>query len=355
MSDTIKDKQPQVQDDPNDPSTSTYKYPFTLEHAARLDVQTSGAAGDIDLFVLYDFNGDGAFNFNSEVVGSSTTSTANEFVSIVMPPDGNYIAAVHGWNAANTTFDIAITAVQGYDLNVTNLPAGPYQPNTPINFTVEWQLDAPLAPGEVAEGLILAGPPGAEAALQIPVRLHNITTGVETVTLAATEDTYIQAGTPNLNFGAWAYLYTGGSDVLRSLVKFDTAAIDAMYPVNSAKLQVWVDGYGSTGQPHTLMAHNVLTPWTEMTATWKTPWATPGGDVDVNPAGQASISKTDVGKWVEVDVTPLVAQWVADPASNNGVLLRAVMGAAYSTFRLASSEYYSPDKAPRLVVEYAIP
>ncbi len=75
----------------------------------------------------------------------------------------------------------------------------------------------------------------------------------------------------------------------------------------------------------------------------------------MNPAGQASISKMDVGKWVEVDVTPLVAQWVADPASNNGVLLRAVMGAAYSTFRLASSEYYSPDKAPRLVVEYAIP
>ncbi len=355
MSDTIKDKQPQVQDDPNDPSTATYKYPFTLEHAARLDVKTSGAAGDMDLFVLYDFNGDGAFDFDSEVIGSSTTSTANEFVSITMPPDGNYIAAVHGWNAANTTFDIAITAVQGYDLNVTNLPAGPYQPNTPINFTVEWQLDAPLAPGEVAEGLILAGPPGAEAALQIPVRLHNITTGVETVTLAATEDTYIQGGMVNLNFGAWAYLYVGGSDVLRSLVKFDTAAIDAMYPVKSAKLQVWVDGYGSTGQRHTLMAHNILTPWAEMTATWKTPWTKPGGDVDLNPAGQAFISKADVGKWVEVDVTPLVAQWVANPTSNNGVLLRAVMGESYATFRLASSEYYSPDKAPRLVVEYAIP
>lgn len=355
MSDTTKDTQPQVQDNPDDPSTATYQYPITLEHAARLDVSTTAAAGDLDLFVLYDFNGDGQFDFNSEVVGSSTTSTANEFVSIVMPPDGNYIAAVHGWNAANTTFDITIEAVQGYDLTVTPLTDGPYQPNTPINFTVEWKLDKPLAPGESAEGLVLVGPPGAESALQIPVRLHNITTGVETKVLTPTDDTFIQAGTPNLNFGNWAFLYVGGNSVLRSLVKFDTTVIGTMYTVKSAKLRVWVDAYGSTGQPHTLIAFNLRKPWSEKTATWKTPWTTPGGDVDQSPAGQAPISKTDVGKWVELDVTGLATQWVASPTTNNGVQLQAVLGQAFSTFRLASSEYYAPDKAPQLVVEYAVP
>jgi hypothetical protein len=355
MGDTFKDTQPQVQDNPNDPSTATYTYPITIEHGARLDVRTTGDAGDMDLFLLYDFNGDGEFDFASEGVASSTTSTANEFVSVSMPPDGEYLAAVHGYSAANTTFDITIERVQGYDLNVTGLPTGPFQPNTPINFNVQWKLDEPLAAGESAEGVVLVGPPGAPSALAIPVRLHNTTTGVETKTLVAAQDTFLQAGTPALNFGNWAFLYVGGNDALRSIAKFDTSAIDASYPVESAKLRVYVDAYGSTGQPHDLNAHALLTPWAENTASWKTPWVTPGGDVDPVAAGTAKISLADVGKWVEIDVTGLAASWVMNPASNNGVLLRAINGRAFATFRLASGEYYDAGKAPQLVVTYGVP
>ncbi len=91
---------PQHQDDPNDPSTAFYKFPITIQHGARLDVSTAAAAGDLDLFLLYDANGDGSFNWNTERVGSSTTSTANESVSVTFPKDGNYLAAVHGYAAA---------------------------------------------------------------------------------------------------------------------------------------------------------------------------------------------------------------------------------------------------------------
>ncbi len=355
MGDTFTDTQPQVQDDPNDPSTATYRYPISVEHAARLDVSTAADAGDLDLYVLYDFNGDGEFDFSSEVIGSSTTSTANEFVSLTMPPDGNYLAAVQGWSAADTDFTVTINRVQGYDLNVTGLPAGPFQPNTPINFNVQWKLDEPLAPGASTEGLILAGPPGAESALSIPVRLHNVTTGVQTTALTAAEDTYLQAGTPTQNFGNWAYLYVGGNDALRSILKFDTSAIASTYPVKSATLKVWVNVFGSTGQVHDLNAHELLTPWAENTATWKTPWAKAGGDVDPTPTGTTTISSADVGKWVSIDVTSLASRWVKNPASNNGVLLRATNGRAFSTFRLASSEFYYPEQAPQLVVEYGVP
>ncbi len=71
-----------------------------------------------------------------------------------------------------------------------------------------------------------------------------------------------------------------------------------------------------------LQAHEVTTAWAENTATWKAPWVKPGGDFVDMAVGGAPIDKSMVGKWITIDVTPLVAKWVADPASNQGVMLR---------------------------------
>jgi len=347
---------PQKQDNPNDPSTASYKFPVTIKHGALLDVTTAATSGDIDLFLLYDFNGDGQFDFNNEVIASSTTSTANEHVSLTFPPDGDYLVAVHGWGAdTSATFDLTINAVQGDSLQVTGLPTGPYQPNVPIDFDVNWTLPQALPAGQAAEGLILAGPPGAPDALQIPVRLHNITTASQTVDLPAVADSTLSKGEANTNFGTWAQLYVGGGDSLRTVFKFDLSSIGSIYPVQSAKLHVYVDGFGSTGQPHTLAAYGMETPWVENTVTWKTPWTTPGGDFATPEVGTAPISSADVGKWVTVDVTSLAAGWVANPAMNNGVLLRAINGAAFAKFRLASREYWTPSQRPYLEVTYGVP
>ncbi|MGH2800526.1 MAG: S8 family serine peptidase, partial [Thermoleophilaceae bacterium] len=67
------------QDDPNDPSSASVKRNLTLEHAARLTVTTALATDDLDLFVVYDANGDGTFA-NDEIVGASTTPSSNEAV-----------------------------------------------------------------------------------------------------------------------------------------------------------------------------------------------------------------------------------------------------------------------------------
>ena len=147
----------------------------------------------------------------------------------------------------------------------------------------------------------------------------------------------------------------GCGDTLRSVLKFDTSSIASTYPVQSAMLHVYVDGYGSTGQPHTLAAYGLNTPWAESTVTWKTPWTTPGGDFMMPEAGSAPISSADAGKWITVDVTSLAAQWVADPAMNNGVLLRAINGVAYAKFRFASREYWTPAYRPWLEVTYGMP
>ena len=344
---------PQIQDDPDDPSTSSYKFPITINNGAKLEVTLTGPAGDLDLFLLYDFNRDGVFDLGTERVGSSTTSSANEFVGVTMPPDGDYEAWVHGYAAAATTFDLVINAVQGTDMTIAGLPAGPFQPNTPIAFSVNWTKTVP--PGDAAEGLILAGPPGAAAALQIPVRLHNITTGTATKTLAATADSYLAAGFPTTNYGAEPFMFIGGNDALRDVVKFDASTINPIYPVQSAKLRLYVDAFGSTGQQHTLQAFGADTSWAESSVTWAAPWTMPGGDYGALVASTA-LSAANVGGWVELDVTELAKHWVMHPTTMNmGVLLKAVDGQAYATFRFASSEYWDATKLPQLVVTYGVP
>jgi hypothetical protein len=346
---------PQIQDDPNDPSTSSYKFPITINHGAKLEVSTAAANGDLDLYLLYDFNGDGSFSYPSEGIGASTTSTANEFVSLTMPRDGNYEAWVHGYNAAATPFDVVINAVQGNALAITDMPAGPYQPNQPITFNVNWTLPAPLAAGEAAEGLLLSGPSGAESALEIPVRLHNVTTGTMDVTLFGVADATLQQWMPNTNMGNNPDLYVGFADSLRSVMKFDTSGINPMYPVLWAKMHVYVNGYGSTGQPHTLGAYPITAPWNVGTVTWLTPWATAGGDFMTPAVSSVPISSADVGSWLTLDVTSAAAQWVANPSMNNGVMLRATNGLAAGQFRLSGHNAWVPSQAPWLEVEYAVP
>ena len=68
------------QDDPDDPSTASIKKPFTISHASRMTVTTAYPSNDVDLYVVYDANHDGQFT-PDEIVGASTTGTANEQVT----------------------------------------------------------------------------------------------------------------------------------------------------------------------------------------------------------------------------------------------------------------------------------
>jgi hypothetical protein len=147
------------QDDPDDPSTASYKQEFTLEHAGLLEISTDGTdRDDLDLFVLYDFNGDGELT-DDEVVGQSTTSTADESVTLTLPADGLYGIWVHGWavSGGESTFDISVNAVQGTDVAVTDLPEGTIEAGRTYNFKVD--VDATGKEPGVYTGVVTLGPP----------------------------------------------------------------------------------------------------------------------------------------------------------------------------------------------------
>ncbi len=338
------------QDDPDDPATASYTRTVTIDHGARLDVEIHGqASDDLDLYVYY------LTDAGPVSMGSSTTPTADESVSITFPPDGTYLIAVHGWSvpAGTTTFDLTINAVQGYDLQVSNIPSGPFAPGQDITFTMNWTKE--LAEGESAEGLLLLGPSMAPGAVAIPVRIQAATFNQPmTTTVPVSLDTFMHSGEPDTNFGDWPKLHVGANDTLRTVLWADVSSIPAPYPVDQATLHVWVDSFAGGGSPHTLSAHQVQTAWDEATATWNTPWSAAGGDYDDTPVGTTSISAADAGRWVTIDITPLVQQWVADPGTNLGVMLRAT-GTSWTRFNLASSEYWDDATKPYIEIQYRAP
>jgi hypothetical protein len=160
------------QDNPNDPSSASVKKDITLSHASRLSVSTALNSDDLDLFVVYDANDDGNFT-NSEIVGSSATGTSNEFVELIAPPDGDYQVWVQGWAVAgNPEFTLTIDPIQGNDLTVTGIPAGPVAAGDPITLTVEFSKT--MTVGEDYFGELLLGPPTAPTALKVPITVHRV-------------------------------------------------------------------------------------------------------------------------------------------------------------------------------------
>ena len=259
---------------------------------------------------------------------------------------------MHGWAAApGVPFDAVINAIQGHDMTISGLPAGPFQPNQPIAFDVNWTKTIPA--GEAAEGLILAGPPGAASALQIPVRLHNKTAMTKTVALPAVADASLVKGQPTTTFGADQYLFAGANDSNRSVLKFDLSSV-AMYPIQKAMLKVRFDAWSGGGSPANLNVNPAIAVWTENTVTWKTPWTVPGGDFTV-PGVIVPITGADVDTWKTFDITPWAQGWAMDSASNKGVLLRVTDPTSFTLFRFNSREIWNPAWVPVLEVTYGIP
>jgi hypothetical protein len=158
-----------AQDNPNDPSTASAKYAFTAENAASATVYTVLGSDDLDLFLVYDANGDGVFT-NGEIVASSTTGTSNEFIQVTRPADGDYEVWVQGWSVSgNPTFQLTVDVVQGADLTVSGIPGDPVPAGTPVTLTVDFSKT--MTPGESYFGILQLGPPTAPSAISVPITI----------------------------------------------------------------------------------------------------------------------------------------------------------------------------------------
>jgi len=162
-------QEPVAQDDPNDPSTASAKKDLAIDHASRLTVTTSYPTEDIDLYLVYDANGDGAFNVG-EIVASSAGTSADESIELTRPPDGDYQIWLHGFGVSGTpSVDLLVDAVQGTDLTVSGVPAGAVPAGTPVALHVDFSKS--MVSGEEYFGELLLGPTTAPSALTVPISI----------------------------------------------------------------------------------------------------------------------------------------------------------------------------------------
>lgn len=181
--------------------------------------------------------------------------------------------------------------------------------------------------------------------------------------LLASEDTYIDQSNVDKNFGA------AGKMGLRQnssavLLKFDLAPIAPKAQVTLAQLELRRFGPPSSAAGE-VSAHKVANVWIQGTgngssslsgATWNLakpsrPWASPGGDVDARKSAAQTV--TSGNAWFAWDITDLIAEWLAQPLINSGVLLKTNALGLNADFR--SSDAGQTQERPKLTINYRLP
>jgi hypothetical protein len=170
-------------------------------------------------------------------------------------------------------------------------------------------------------------------------------------------DTYISSWQPTDNYGGNVTMLVRQGDVRAALVRFDLSSIPTGSTIEEARLGLYSVSRSNAGNL-TVDAYAVRRPWAELQATWNqattsTAWGSPGcnqtgTDRDATPISSQVVNTIDT--WYEWDVTALVGEWVANPASNQGVILKG-SGATSVEYYFAASEYWwALDESPRLTV-----
>lgn len=145
-------------------------YTINVTNSPTLDVELTSiwddlVGLDLDLFVYYNASG------TLIEVGSSTTSTSDERVTINFPTPGQYVIEVNSWSnpaPGTATYDLKITTIEGNELQIANITYsnGQYLVTAAYNLTEE-HLNATIA----LNGLIIFGTDKNPILFQVPVVL----------------------------------------------------------------------------------------------------------------------------------------------------------------------------------------
>lgn len=173
-----------------------------------------------------------------------------------------------------------------------------------------------------------------------------------TVTLQDCEDTYINAKSPESNYGNSVSFWLNDADNKRPLLKFDLSSIPRTAHITKAELSLYAalhDGHQDSLDPFIMP---VLESWTEDGATWNTrdgtiPWSAAGGYFDSLEFCffPSAMSPNLVNVWYIANIISLLQYWVDGSLPNYGVLLSAFRTGSSTRYRFVSSEvpeYFRP-------------
>lgn len=274
------------------------------------------------------------------------------------------------------------------DLNVTSLVQA-WVANPAANYGLIIRAGASMRPAPAQEGdefrfhaaeygddpllrprlSVAYTPAGAGSPTPTPTTVYGSPTVVAFQQLVSppgytgTNDTFISDyGDPDNNYGGEGAMRLRSNDHRASLIRFDLTGIPASAYVYSATLQLYSQSR-TNPNPLPVSAHRLLRPWVDVEATWyrastEQRWAFPGANgltTDRSAEAFASMIITATGVWTEWPLTDLVQEWVADPESNNGIVLKAGSGTQVEYSLVAAQYLANATLHPRLQVVYAVP
>ncbi|WP_251636707.1 DNRLRE domain-containing protein, partial [Sporosarcina sp. NCCP-2716] len=179
-------------------------------------------------------------------------------------------------------------------------------------------------------------------------------------------DTTIRSALPDQTGGAdlelGAGLHSTSGNTVRSLLKFDVGQLPAGSKIMNAQLNmrlssVWNDTASSIG------LYEVNSPWEENRATWQRRtlaalWTAKGGDISPALLSSQTIGALDTTasepqlfKWA---ISPEIVQnWMANPSSNLGVMLKATNEKTATYKKFYSGDYSGKlQYSPKLTITY---
>jgi len=190
----------------------------------------------------------------------------------------------------------------------------------------------------------------------------------EKVSISAQADTYIQSWHGGeTNYGSDWTLQVGYDGAKEALMTFDLTEIPAGVAVIGAKLYLYSyyayeEGQGPSSQY--VSAYALRRPWEEDEATWMRAsdaeaWEVAGcydaTDYDGRMMAVVEVRPKQAEREIPFpyvfDLTSMVLGWVAEPASNQGLLLRACGGTTEYSF-VSSDCWPKPSMQPRLEIYY---
>ncbi len=178
---------------------------------------------------------------------------------------------------------------------------------------------------------------------------------------AGTDDTWINAYTPDFPQSNAAGLKIKGGEIQSVLVRFDlTGVLPPGAHVVAAELVFYVEAFQET-RSLDIAAFRVLRPWDKTTATWRSAaqgvrWGADG----CNAVGQDRVADPDDmitlthrAVFRGLDVTQSVRYWVQHPEENYGWLIKGV-SASTAAYSFDSSTSQFPNRRPILRIDYDI-
>ena len=152
-------------------------------------------------------------------------------------------------------------------------------------------------------------------------------------------DTFVSSLRPDASFADWPIFNVAQPDTARGLLYFDTSGIPPLAIVDSAKLKLYPLARNRDRWMH-LVAYPMEEWWWE-SITWNE-----APDSGAIPAGSAALDRVNIE--VELDITALVQQWINDPSTNFGLMLKGEEAQAVM-YTFMASEHRSGEW-PRLEI-----